>query len=463
MSSAEHERLLRRARAQDAALFRYRLIGPALEEGLSTKQRGRIVRAIADRVHAGPGGRGVQVSRKTIDRWIRAWHTGGFEALLPSDRKCEPVTAESVLGLAAALKRENLERTAAQVRRIMVASSGDAPSERTLQRHFAREDLVTPRGSTVFGRFEAEAPNVLWVADVLHGPLIEGKKTYLFAFLDDHSRFITGHRWGWSEDSLHLAAAFKRAVAARGLPRTLYVGNGACFVDETTAVTCAKLGIRITHSPPYRPEGRGKIERFFETVRGQFLVEISPDGKPAPGRKVPGSLEQLNGWFTTWTEHEYHVRAHSSTGATPLARWTAGTPRFIPAAELDAAFLWEAIRTVAARTATIKFQGNTYQADPELAGAKVTIRYSPFDLTGIEVFHRGTSHGIAQPHVITRHCHPRVKQAPQAVPAVTGIDYLQLLEDKRAAADGAAHSISYAGLAQPAPGHADPGETSDDQ
>ena len=339
MSSAEHERLLRRARAQDVALFRYRLIGPALEEGLSTKQRGKVVRGIAGQVHAGPGGRGVQVSRKTIDRWIRAWRTGGFEALLPSDRKCEPVTADSVLALAAALKRENMERTAAQVRRIMVASSGDAPSERTLQRHFAREDLTTPRGSTVFGRFEAEAPNVLWTGDVLHGPLIGGKKTYLVAFIDDHSRFITGYRWGWSEDSLHLAVAFKRAIAARGLPVRAYVDNGACFVDETIAVTCAKLGIRITHSPPYRPEGRGKIERFFETVRGQFLAGISPDGKPAPGRRVPGGLDQLNGWFTTWVEHEYHVRVHSSTGAAPLARWSAGTPRFIPAAELDAAFL----------------------------------------------------------------------------------------------------------------------------
>ena len=143
--------------------------------------------------------------------------------MLPSDRKCEPVTADSVLAMAAALKRENMERTAAQVRRIMVASSGDAPSERTLQRHFAREDLTTPRGAVVFGRFEAEAPNVLWTGDVLHGPLIGGKKTYLVAFLDDHSRFITGYRWGWSEDSLHLAAAFKRAVAARGLPGTAYV------------------------------------------------------------------------------------------------------------------------------------------------------------------------------------------------------------------------------------------------
>lgn len=463
MSSAEHERLLRQARMQDAALFRYRLIGPALEEGLTTKQRGRVVRGIAGQVHAGPGGRGVQVSRKTIDRWIRAWRTGGFEALLPSDRKCEPVTADSVLAMAAALKRENMERTAAQVRRIMVASAGDAPSERTLQRHFAREDLTTPRGSTVFGRFEAEAPNVLWVADVLHGPLIGGRKTYLVAFLDDHSRFITGHRWGWSEDSLHLAAAFKRAVAARGLPRKLYVDNGACPGDETTAVTCAKLGIRITHSPPYRPEGRGKIERFFETVRGQFLAGISPDGKPAPGRRVPASLEQLNGWFTTWVEHEYHVRAHSSTGATPLQRWSTGTPRFTGAAQLDAAFLWEAIRTVAARTATIKFQGNVYETAPELAGQAVTIRYSPFDLTGIEVLHRGTSHGIAQPHTIRRHCHPKVKQAPQAAPAVTGIDYLQLLEDRRAAADGTAYSISYADLAPAAADRADHMEASGDQ
>jgi putative transposase len=227
VSSAEHERLLRRARAQDVALFRYRLIGPALEEGLSTKQRGRVVRGIAGQVHAGPGGRAVQVSRKTIDRWIRAWSKGGFEALLPSGRKCEPVTAESVLAMAAALKRENMERTAAQVRRIMVAQAGDAPSERTLQRHFAREDLTTPRGAVVFGRFEAEAPDVLWTGDVLHGPLAGGRKTYLVAFLDDHSRFVTGYRRGWSEDSLHLAAAFKRAIAARGLPRTLWITGPA--------------------------------------------------------------------------------------------------------------------------------------------------------------------------------------------------------------------------------------------
>lgn len=196
-------------------------------------------------------------------------------------------------------------------------------------------------------------------------------------------------------------------------------------------------------------------------MRAQFLVEVSPDGKPAPGRRVPAGLEQLNGWFTTWVEHEYHVRVHSSTEATPLERWSAGTPRFISAAELDAAFLWEAIRTVAVRTATIKFQGNVYETAAELAGQAVTIRYSPFDLTRIEVFCRGASHGHARPRTISRHCHPKVKQAPQVVPAITGIDYLQLLEDKRGAVDGTAHSIRYAGLAPAA--RPDPEEASDDQ
>jgi putative transposase len=105
----------------------------------------------------------------------------------------------------------------------------------------------------VLGWFEAEAPNELWTGDVLHGPLTGGRKTCLAAFLDNHSQFITGYRWGCSEDSLHLAVAFKRAIAAQGLSARAYADNRACFSDETFAVPCAKLRILITHSPTYRP------------------------------------------------------------------------------------------------------------------------------------------------------------------------------------------------------------------
>jgi putative transposase len=359
----DDQHVVRRARAQDVALFRYRLIAEALEPQLSTKQRGALVRAIAGKVHTGPAGSPVQVSRKSLDRWIRAWRAGGFEALCPAPRSVPPRTDAQVLALAAALKKENPARTAAQVRRILAAQGGSTPSERTLQRHFVREEINTPRVATVHGRFEAEAPNLLWIGDVLHGPVVAGRKTYLFAFIDDHSRLITGCRWGYSEDSLHLAEALRRAIGVSGVPSRLYVDNGACFVDETLPRYCAKLGIRLVHTPPYQPQGRGKIERFFETVRGQFLVEISPDGQPAPGRLVPADLAELGGRFQTWLQREYHLHTHSETGMTPLARWGSAAPRRVSGPDLEAAFLWEATRSVHAKTAQIKFHGNVYEPD----------------------------------------------------------------------------------------------------
>lgn len=453
MTFVDDQHAARRARAQDVALFRYRLIAEALEPQLSTKQRGAVVRAVAGRVHVGPVGAPVQVSRKSLDRWIRAWRAGGFAALCPAPRSVPPRTGADVLELAAALKKENPQRTAAQVRRILAARGGPVPSERTLQRHFVREEINTAPAGKVHGRFEVEAPNVLWIADVLHGPVVAGRKTYLFAFIDDHSRLITGCRWGYSEDSLHLAEALRQAIAIRGVPARLYCDNGACFVDETLPRYCAKLGIRLVHTPPYQPQGRGKIERFFETVRGQFLVEISPDGQPAPGRLVPADLAELGGRFRTWVEREYHLRVHSETAATPLARWATAVPRHVSGPDLDAAFRWEATRSVHANTATIKFHGNVYEVDARLAGRTVTLTYSPFDLTGattpIQVSYRGTDYGTAKAHLVKRHTHPKVKTPPRPEPAPateTGISYLDLLEHQRTAADGAANCISYQGL-----------------
>lgn len=454
MTFIDDQEAAARARAQDVALFRYRLIAPAIEPGLTGRQRGKLVRGIAARVHAGPGGRPVQVSRKSLDRWIRVWRAGGFQALCPSPRQVLPRTEAAVLELASALKKENPERTAAQVARVIAAHGGWAPSERTLQRHFVREEIATPRGGVVHGRFEAEAPNLLWTGDVLHGPVAAGRKTYLFAFIDDHSRLITGFRWGFSEDSLHLAEALKRAIAVRGVPARLYVDNGACFSDEALPRYCAKLGIRLVHSPPYRPQGRGKIERWFETVRAQFLVEVSPDGKPAPGRLAVAGLDELNARFHTWVEHEYHLRAHSETGATPLERWASCQPRHVSGQELDAAFLWEAQRSVHAATATVRFHGNVYEVDAQLAGRKVTLTYSPSGLAGaavpIQVSYRGTGYGTARPHVLKRHAHPKVKTPPrpgQPAGEPTGISYLDLLEAKRTTADGTAYSIRYHDLA----------------
>ena len=245
---------------RDVALFRYSLIREAADDALTVRQRGVMVRELAEREHTGPKGRLVRVGRGTIDRWIRCYRAGGFEALAPMSRRGEPLIEQRVLDLAVSLKREVPRRTAAQVAQIVRTAEGWGPSERTVQRHFARLGLNTrPDGSApvAFGRFEAAAPGDLWTGDALHGPVIAGRKTYLFAFIDDHSRALVGYRWGLSEDTVRLEAAFRNALAARGVPRATYVDNGSAYVSKQLLRACASLGIRLVHSRPGRPQGRG--------------------------------------------------------------------------------------------------------------------------------------------------------------------------------------------------------------
>jgi transposase InsO family protein len=432
----EHKR---RERAQAIGLFRYQLICPALDEGLSSKQRGKLVREIAAGTYTDPFGNQVRISRETLDRWIRRYRAGGFEALVPAPRRLAARTDAQVLELAASLKRENPTRTVAQVARILRTATGWAPSESTLLRHFHRLELMGPAAGeapAVFGRFEAADPNELWCGDALHGPRVGDRKTYLFAFLDDHSRLLPGYRFGFAEDTVRLAAALRPALAARGVPAWIYVDNGSAFVDAWLLRACAKLGVRLVHSQPGRPQGRGKIERFFRTVREQFLIEVtdtSSEDLAAAGVDDATALLELNRLFVAWVETEYHRRVHTETGQTPLARWQAGwdrlgrTPAMPTADDLTEAFLWSEYRMVT-KTATVSLHANTYQVDAALVGRKVELVFCPFDPETVEVRYRDKSYGKALPHTISRHAHPKAKpETPEPEPPPpTGIDYLAL-------------------------------------
>jgi putative transposase len=466
MSDQDEVEAARVARAQAVGMFRYRLIRDAADPALTSRQRGRMVRALAAAWHTDPSGQQVRYCRDHVDRWIRAWREGGFDALVPAGRAPHARTDPGVLELAAALKRERPGRTTAQIARVLRTQTGWSPSESTLLRHFHRLGLQIPTGAvdvtTVFGRFEADRVNELWTGDALHGPhigggtdaagrTVAGRKTYLFAFIDDHSRMIVGARWGFAEDTVRLAAALHPALAARGVPDAVYVDNGSAFVDAWLLRACAHLGIKLTHSTPGRPQGRGKIERFFRTVNDQFLVEITPSAAgqgPLVGLDPAAALLELNRLFTAWVEQVYHRRVHSETQATPLARWDAAwtdaPPQRPTPAALAEAFRWEARRRVT-KTATVSLHGNTYQVEAALTGRAVELVFDPFDLTRIEVRHAGRPAGLAVPHVITRHSHPKARpELPVEPPTSTGIDYLRLVADGDHTHVGAA--VNYAAL-----------------
>ena len=330
------------------------------------------------------------------------------------------------------MKREVPARTAAQVSAILLACAGpagSAPSARTLQRHFARLELNTrPDGlpPRAFGRFEAAAPNDRWTGDALHGPVVAGRKTYLFAFIDDHSRALVGYRWGHSEDTLRLEAALRSGLSSRGVPKILYLDNGAAMISSQLLRALAVLGIRLAHSKPGQPAGRGKIERVFRTVRDQFLVELSD---PQALASIT-SLARLNELFTGWVETVYHQRVHTETKQKPLERFLAAGPpahpdrraaaRGVPV--VRAAHGSPRRRPARACTAT------RYEVDAALVGRTVEVVFDPFDLTTLEVRYQGRSMGTAVPHRIGRHVHPQARpDLPPPAAAKTGIDYLALV------------------------------------
>jgi len=164
-------------------------------------------------------------------------------------------------------------------------------------------------------------------------------------------------------------------------------------------------------------------------------VEVTAGDDPA--RHPVASLEELNDLLDHWIREVYHQRAHSETGASPLARYQAAGPAAPPdPALLREAFCWSAVRLVR-KTATVALEGNEYSVDPFLVGRKVELVFDPFDMTKLAVWWAGRKIGSAVPQVIGRHAHPKAPPDEDPEPVgYTGIDYLGLIAAAGQAAAG---------------------------
>ena len=225
-----------------------------------------------------------------------------------------------------------------------------------------------------------------------------------------------------------------------GISRNL--DNGSPFVDAWLLRGCAVLGIRLIHSRPGKPEGRGKIERFFRTVRDQFLVEVGDgDGIGGPGGDEPAVPGLGRGLLPPGGPLRDRRGAHR-----PLGR-AAPAERAVPdPGRLREAFLWSERRR-ATKTALVSLHGNSYQVDAWLAGKYVELVFDPFDLDRIEVRLAGKPAGTAVPFTVGRHRHPKTRTpdgGQRAEPAPTGIDYLAALGDSHDA--GLKEQVSYRSL-----------------
>jgi transposase InsO family protein len=239
-------------------------------------------------------------------------------------------------------------------------------------------------------RFSYEHAGELWMSDVMHGPPVvvgarRKQKTYLLCLLDDATRVVPYCAFALSENAAAFLPILKSAVMRRGVPKRLYVDNGAVFRSHHLALVCAKLGITLIHARPYQPQGKGKQERFFRTVRMRLLPTLTPEDM--------SSLDVLNRRLWAWVEGEYHQTPHRGLDeTTPLDAWAmrSGDLR-VPGPErgLREMFLFEQKRRVQ-RDRTVSLDGVLYEVDATLVGEAVVLRYDPSKRGApVDVWHDG--------------------------------------------------------------------------
>jgi len=397
------------------AVFRFGVISDFV--GGAQLQRGeqqRLLRHKCERRWVIPHSNKTRLTRSTILRWVKAYQdsNGNLESLYPkhrsdqgSSRVIDGETALSLINLRKHYPMATIDWLIQEMDRRGLIPPQLALHNPTVWRFLDRHGLLKPSIPHPEDRrkFEAELPNDIWQSDSMHGPTVEvqGKrrKCYLFAFLDDHSRLVPHGQFYLSEAIESYLDCLKQAFLKRGLPRKIYVDNGAAFRSQHLEHTTASLGIALIHSRPYKPQGRGKIERFFRTVREQFL----------PGFKG-GCLDELNVAFELWLQEVYHPRKHTSTAQSPFERFTAQMQcmRLAPQNLLD--HFRKSARRKVANDRTISLNGKLYEAPVTLIGKRVVVLYHPdgSQQNEIEVFFNQTSYGTLTP--VDLHVNCRVKR-----------------------------------------------------
>lgn len=395
------------------AVFRFSVIGDFVTAiSMSRAEKKRLLREKCSRKWQIPFSEKTRISRGTIQRWCRIYRNseGDLKSLYPRDRSdqgkaraMDEETCLSLIGLRLAIPALTVPQLISQMNAQNRVTPGIVLNSSTVYRFLHQHNLMAAQMKKPVDRrkFEAELPNDLWQSDVMHGPKVDvdGKmrKTYLIAIIDDHSRLIVQARFYLSEKLSSYLDAFENAIAARGLPRKLYVDNGAAFRSRHLEYVTASLSISLIHAKPYTPQGKGKIERWFKTVRGSFLPLFKGTG-----------LSQLNEALTRWVRDGYNKKIHSATGQTPFKRFT-GKMHCLRSSPVN---LEDYFRKVARRTVSkdrsVTLNGRLYEAPVALIGKRVELLYHGSQPENLEIKYQNKSFGLIRG--VDLHVNCRVKR-----------------------------------------------------
>ena len=350
-----------------------------------------------------PGSMRSRITRASMLAWAASYRKGGYkiEALCPKKRADKGGFRSLDTAVRMEIKRlkqENAYYTVPviikKLRHSKVIGPNDIVNKATIYRFIRTEcQPLNPDEGVDRRRFEAEHSNDIWQCDVLHGPMVQVdgsgslKKAYLMAIIDDHSRLIIFARFYLSEDFATLKDALREAVSRRGIPQKFYVDNGACYRSEDLERILACLGTALSHSRPYKPQGRGKVERWFKNIRDSFL--------PMLPRELM-TLDDLNESLDEFVIG-YNNAEDSSIGMTPYERYRSDLACIRPAPDRLMDFFRSHEYRRVKKDRTVQLNRKVYEVSAKLIDKTVDLLFHDNNADDIEVQYQGVSYGKAVP------------------------------------------------------------------
>ena len=402
------------------AYLKMRVIGAVdMAEGNSIRER---IKAVSQMSFTDEDGCARQFTWTTIQTWLYRYKAGGVTTLENNTRSDKGKTRkiglqelqEAIDTALPKLRHKNRTPTKRAVYRQCIelelfTRSQIAPN--TFSRLVGTHELFKPSSESDSKRrlaFAKAHANDMWQADTLYGPYVHingsPTQTRLIAFIDDASRVCCHGQFFQAETTETLTEALRAAFYKRGVPASMYVDNGSIYTSKEIVQICGRVGCLLHHTPVRDGAAKGKVERFFRTVRDQFLIRALD----------LSGLEPLNRAFTEWVEEQYNAQPHSILGMSPLDRYGMDRSRirFLPPNEVnDELFFVEDDRTTRADN-TFSFKALRFEAPRHLPDRDIQLRFRRNAPTErVVVYYKGERMGEARPLNMTANDRPRRKAA----------------------------------------------------
>ena len=413
-------------KAQQIVDFRYSIIAELLNPYLSRSERRALMRQKAGRRYEIPYAERTGLSYDCIRKWYAAFQRFGKEGLRPQSRSdkgvCRGLSPEESAAFLEYLEQHPQLTAKAAYRKLKEQAvvhselSKSALSRLVVAAGLQRQERLRDKEQRQQLKFAFKYPLECVQADMMHAfevPDESGKrkKAILLVILDDATRRVVYGAFSFREGSLEFEYGLRHVLLAHGRIGRVFVDNGSAFVSTETLRILSILGIPLIHSRVRYAASRGKVERYFRTVRDQFLRPLD--------KESVRSLADLNARFHTWLESEYHRSPHRGLGGqTPLEAWLEKAHHIIhidPTVDLDEVFRHEIRRRVYA-DCTFTLDGILYEVPAVLKGKIIKVRFNPFQpVRKLELIYENRSYGQAR--VVDAYANTRVKRDRRDDPA----------------------------------------------